>query len=470
MRQLSSLDTQFLNIESATTAGHVGSVVVVEPAETGAWNLDTVWKLVAGRLHLAPVLRQRLVESPLGMSRPYWADDPSFDLGYHLRELALPAPGSDEQLGDLIARLHEHALDRARPPWEMYVVTGLAGGRAAVYTKIHHAAVDGVTGAALLGMLLDRRPEPRVVEPPFEPFAPDPLPSRLHLLGRGVTSMLADRVQAARTVPPALRHLGTATGGLKAPRTPLNGAITAQRRFAFGSVSLSDIKSVRQQYGGTVNDIVMALCTSVLRRWLIQHDGLPDVPLVAAVPVSVRHRDRKGALGNEISLMLAELPTHVDGPGDRVFATRESVEQAKDRFNAVPPTLVRDLAAVLPTNGVAARPLFGLAAVAPAPFNLFVSNVPGPRVPLWLAGARVESVYPVSAVTSFTGALNITVFTHADAVDFGFIACRDRVPDVWELVRYLRDAVDELVGCRPSPGPPKGEYGEDRPATPELPA
>jgi WS/DGAT/MGAT family acyltransferase len=448
MRQLSSLDTQFLNIESATTAGHVGSLVVVDPVSwTGdAWGLDTVRALVEERLHLAPLLRQRLVEMPFGMSRPYWADDPSFDLDYHLRELALPLPGSDEQLGNQVARLHRSALDRGRPPWEMYVITGLSGGRAAVYSKIHHAAVDGVSGAAVLGVMLDIRPERREVQPPTEPFAPDPLPSRVNLLGRGVTSMVADGVQAARTVPPALLHLGAATGRLKAPRTPINGAITAQRRFAFASVSLGDIKDVRRQHGGTVNDIVVALCTSVLRTWLIKHDALPDVPLVAAVPVSVRHRDRKAAQGNEISTMLTELPTHVPEPVLRVAATRESIEQAKTRFAAVPPTLVRDLAGLIPANGLAARPLLNLAGLAGPAFNLFISNVPGPRVPLWLAGAKVESIYPVSAVTSFTGALNITVFTHADTVDFGFIACRDRVPDVWELVRYLRDAVHELVG------------------------
>lgn len=459
MRQLSSLDTQFLNVESATTSGHVGSLVVVDPPE--GWSLKSVRDLVAARLHLAPVLRQRLLTAPLGISRPWWADDPTFDLDRHVHEMGLPSPGSDEQLGELVARLHEQPLDRRRPPWELYVVTGLAGGRAAVYSKIHHAAVDGVAGAALLGAMFDIRREPREVEPPSEPFAPDPLPSHLSLLGRGVGSLLADQLHAVRTVPPALRHLGTARGGLRAPRTPLNGAISAERRFAFGSVPLTDIKAVRRDYGGTVNDVVMALCASLLRRWLLERDALPEEPLVAAVPVSVRPRDRKGAPGNEISVMLAALPTHLAGAAERVVAAREYVEQAKARFDAVPPTLVRDLAGLLPTSGLAARPLFGLAelagAMAPPPFNLFVSNVPGPRVPLWLAGARVESMYPVSAVTGFTGGLNITVFTQADSVHFGFIACRDVVPDVWALARCLEAAVDELSAPEPTPEKPTPE-------------
>lgn len=443
MRQLSSLDTQFLNIESATTAGHVGSLVVVDAV--GGWGLAEMRELLTARLHLAPILRQRLVEVPLGMSRPYWVDDPSFDLDSHLHELALPGAGSDEQLGEQVARLHGHALDRSRPPWEMHVITGLAGGRAAVYSKIHHAAVDGVSGAALLSAMLDIRPEPREVPPPAEPFAPDPLPSRVSLLGHGVTSVVADQARLARTVPPALLHLRTATGHLKAPRTPLNSTITAQRRFAFGSVPLSDIKRARQRYGGTVNDIVIALCTSVLRSWLTEHEALPDVPLVAAVPVSVRHRGRKGTQGNEISVMLAELPTQLADPAHRVAATRASLERAKARFDAVPSTLVHDLAGLLPANRHAARPLLHLAGLGGPPFNLFISNIPGPRVPLWLAGSKVEGVYPVSSVTSFTGALNITVFTHGQAVDFGFIACRDRVPDVWKLVRYLDHAVQDLT-------------------------
>jgi len=434
--------------ESGTTTGHVGSLMVVDPAASpgAAWGLDTVRALVEERLHLAPVLRQRLVEVPLGMSRPYWTDDPSFDLGYHLREVALPAPGSDEQLGDQVAHLHLSALDRSRPPWELTVITGLAGGRAAVYSKIHHAAVDGVSGMALLGAMLDVRPERREVPPPAEPFAPNPLPSRVGLLGRGVISMVAEGVQAALKAPPALAHLGTATGRLRAPRTPLNGSVTAERRFAFGSVPLADITNLRRRHGGTVNDVVVALCTSVLRSWLADHDALPDRPLVAAVPVSVRRGGRKSAEGNEISVMLTELPTQVSEPGHRAAATRAAIECAKERFAAVPPTLVRDLAGALPASRLAARPLLSLAGLVGPAFNLFISNVPGPRVPLWLAGAKVQSIYPVSAVTSFTGALNITVFTHGDTVDFGFIACRERVPDVWELVRYLEDAVRELAG------------------------
>jgi WS/DGAT/MGAT family acyltransferase len=483
MRQLSPLDTQFLMIESPTTLGHVGSLVMVDPSTTDGdtWNVDTVRALIESRLHLVPIFRQRLAEVPFGLTRPYWVDDPYFDLEFHIRELAIPQPGSSAQLGEQVARLHARALDRQRPLWELYVITGLEDGRAAVYSKVHHAAIDGVSGAELLSTLLDIRPEPRQVEPEVERFDPRPLPSKPNLLGRGLASMLSDQVQIARTVPPALRHLDQLPGAgshgiargisdaasavarltgakgraevsrtsrdLKAPRTPLNGPVTAHRRFSFGSVPLADIKTVRRRYGGTVNDIVMVLCTTALRRWLLDHGRLPDVPLVAAVPVSVRRRAQEGSAGNQISVMLAELPTHLADPEARLEAMHASMELAKGRFGAVPPTLLRDLSRLMPTagSGLAARSLFNLATVPGPPFNLFISHVPGPQVPLYVAGAKVRGVYPVSAVTSLTGALNITLFSYNRALDFGLIACRELMPDVWNLIGYLSDALAELV-------------------------
>lgn len=448
MRQLSSLDSGFLMIESPTTVGHVASLMVVDPGEAGdAWGLHTLRSLLAERLHLWPILRQRLVEVPLGLSRPYWVDDPGFDLDFHVRELALPAPGSPDQLGEQVARLHARALDRRRPPWELYVISGLADGKVAVYSKIHHAAVDGVSGAQILAGFLDIRPEPRVVEPEDRPFLPDPLPSRLDLVQQGLLSAAKDQVHLARTLPPALRSLGALASGPRPPRTPLNGTISAHRRFSFGSVSVDDVKAVRRRYGGTVNDIVMVLCTTALRRWLLERDALPDVPLVAAIPVSVRRRGRPTSGGNELSVMLAELPTNLPDPEARVVAMRESMDRAKARFEFVPATLLRDLSALLPTagQGLAARALFNLAGVAGPPFNLFVSHVPAPQVPLYLAGGRVEGIYPVSAVTSTTGALNITVFSYNRKLDFGLVGCRDLVPDVWDLVGHLRDALAELV-------------------------
>ncbi|HEU4512585.1 MAG TPA: wax ester/triacylglycerol synthase family O-acyltransferase [Nocardioidaceae bacterium] len=477
MRQLTSLDAQFLNVESPTTTGHVGSLVLVDPstAPGGQWGLETVRAVLEPRLHLAPPLRQRLVEVPLGLGRPYWVVDPDFDIEFHLRELALPSPGTREQLGEQIARIHARPLDRRRPLWEAYVITGIEGGKAAYYSKVHHAAIDGISGAEILQTIFDVTPEPREVEP--EDLPADSLPSTLGLVRRGLTAAALNPVEVLRFVPRSLSYLDelpgawnfpgagllsstaglvsrTLGGGhhvghrkLKAPRTPFNGTITPHRRFAFGSVSLEDVKLVKNHFDMTVNDVVMTLAASALRRWLLDHDALPGMPLVVAVPVSVRTEDEYGQHGNEVSVMTAELPTHVADPRERLELMRDSMHEAKRHFEAVPATILQDLSLVLPTalSGLAARALFHLATVPGLLFNLFVSNVPGPQVPLYVAGAEVEGIYPASAVTDMTGGLNITLFSYNGHLDFGLIACREMVPDVWHLIGYLQDAMAELV-------------------------
>jgi diacylglycerol O-acyltransferase / wax synthase len=481
MRQLSSLDAQFLNVESPTTVGHVGSLVVVDPSTApGAWGLDTVRAVYEQRLHLAPVLRQRLVEVPLGLGRPYWVDDPHFDIEFHLRELALPSPGTREQLGEQVARIHARQLDRSRPLWEAYVITGLADGKAAFYSKVHHAAIDGVSGEEMLEMIMDVTVEPREVRP--ETVAdPRPMPSRLDLLRHGLGAAALNPVEVLRVVPKSLSYLDqlpgamnfpgvhalSATAGtvgrllgqakspggraLHAPRTPFNGPITAHRRFAFGSVSLEDVKRVKNHLDMTVNDVVMSLTASALRRWLLDHDALPRTPLVVAVPVSVRNEEHGGEDGNQVSVMVAELPTHLSGVVERAESMRESMHEAKRHFDSSPASLVQDLSALIPTalSGAVARALFHLATVPGVLFNLFVSNVPGPQLPLYVAGAKVEGLYPVSAVSDMTGGLNITLFSYDGHLDFGLIACREMVPDVWNLVGYLQDALDELVALLP---------------------
>jgi diacylglycerol O-acyltransferase / wax synthase len=486
MRQLSSLDAQFLNVENPTTAGHVGSLVLVDPstAPDGKWGLDQVRDVLESRVHLAEPLRQRLVPVPFGLSRPYWVDDPHFDLEFHVRELALPSPGTSEQLGEQVARIHARQLDRSRPLWEAYVITGLEDGRAALYTKIHHAAIDGVSGAEILETLMDLTPEPREVEAD-EPFTPRPMPTTVDLLRRGLTSMATDPVELVRTVPRSLRYLDELPGAtnvpgvrllseaagtlgrlvgqsserpagldrrtLRAPRTPLNGPITAHRRFAFGSTSLADVKRVKDHYGMTVNDVVMTLVAAALRRWLLDHDALPSEPLVAAVPVSVRTDDAgaasPGGTGNVVSVMVAALPTHLGDPVARAEAMRDAMADAKRHFDAVPASLLQDLSRAIPTalSGLAARALFKMATLPGVPFNLFVSNVPGPQLPLYVAGGRVEGIYPVSAVTDVTGGLNITLFSYDGRLDFGLIACREMVPDVWRLETYLEEALAELL-------------------------
>lgn len=466
-------------------------MIMLDPstAPGGELTLDRLREVLEPRLHLAAPLRQRLVTVPLSLAPPYWIDDPDFDIEFHLREIGLPSPGDDGQLAEQVARIHARPLDRTRPLWEMYLIHNVSNGRQALYSKVHHAAIDGISGAEILTTIMDVTIEPRLVDPPDEYWNPAPMPGTAELIGKGVSAMARQPVEAMRTLPRALPHLAEIPGvalvpGVKAvsevadnlmrmatsgavgrdvgrrtvttPPTPLNAPITAHRRFAYGSLPLDDIKLVKNAYSMTVNDIVMALCTTALRRWLLDHDGLPESPIVVAVPVSVRTDDQSGDTGNFISVMLAEMPTHVADPVARLAQVQRGMAEAKEQFEAIPASILQDLAAAIPTalSGLAARAFFQMAAVGAFPFNLFISNVPGPQLPLYIGGASVLGVYPASAITDLTGALNITLFSYNGALDFGLIACRELVPDVWNLIGYLEEALEELVALAevPSPG------------------
>src|SRR5262245_35831530 len=489
MKQLSSLDTQFLHVESATTTGHVGGVLILDPssAPTGQLTLEDLRALYEARLHLAAPLHERLAEVPLGLGIPYCVHDPDFDLEYHLREVPLPQPGSPNQLAEQVARIHARPLDRSRPLWEAYLIHGLEHGSVALYAKVHHAAIDGFSGAEILATILDVTVEPRTVDPPDAEWDAGRLPDPALLAARGLASSVIRSGRALTSLPRSLPHLADLPGAknvpgvrtvsdltdsavslvtrgtpssrsekgryLSVPRTPFNGHITAHRRFAYGSVPLDEVKQVKNAFGLTVNDVVMAMTTGALRRWLLEHDSLPPIPLVSAVPVSIRAEGDKGSLGNHISVMLAQLPTQLADPEERLRAVAAAMSEAKAEFEAVPATILADGSAAIPTAlaGLASRALFRLVSAPGPPFNLFVSNIPGPQLPLYVAGARVRGIHPVSAVTDLTGGLNITMFSYDGALNFGLIACREMVPDLWRLIDYLAEELDELVKLAPAP-------------------
>ena len=474
MHQLTGLDGAFLAMETSAVFGHVGSVCIVDPS---TWpvplNLAQLTELVGSRLPLFPPFRRRLAEMPFGLDQPYWIEDPDFDLEYHVREIALPAPGSDAMLAEQAARLHARPLDRARPLWEMYLISGLSGGRMAVYTKVHHAAIDGVSGADIMGTLLDTTPEPREIEAPPKRVA-DRMPSSIELLTRSALSLTFQPVRAARVslellraAPALVRSPGrphlpviddlldrgrsrTATlerPHLRAPRTPFNRPITPHRRFAFFDVPLADVKAIKKAAGVTINDVVMALCAGALRRWLLERDALPEAPLVAGIPVSVRTEAEKGAGGNRVSAMLAALPTNQEDPLLRLQAVTEATKVAKEQHGALPADLLSDVTAfAMPAlAGQAARLSARLRLVERiSPFNLIVSNVPGPNIPLYYAGAQMLSYYPLSAIADGQG-LNITVISYRDQMNFGLIACRELVPDLDVMAGYLQDEVRVLL-------------------------
>jgi diacylglycerol O-acyltransferase / wax synthase len=473
MQQLTGLDASFLALETANATGHVGGICVLDPsAAPRPLTLARLTEVLAERLPLVPVLRRKLLNVPLGLDQPYWIDDPDFDIEYHIREIALPRPGSQAQLTEQVSRLHARPLDRSRPLWEIYLITGLAKRRAAVYTKIHHAAIDGVSGAELLTVLLDLSPDGREL-PASEPFRPAdaPGPATIATLAAVAAARLVWRpVQTVRitnelvrvvpTLAPAVSTfvggmlgLGRGDGGVirsaagRAPATPFNKPITAHRRLALRSVDLGAVKTIKNAFGFSVNDVVMAMCAGALRHWLADHQSLPDLPLIAMIPISVRDQESKGAMGNKVSAMLAALPTNLSDPSERLEVVHAATKIAKAQHAAIPQGLVDRISDFAPPalTARAARVVFatGLLHRLP-PFNLCISNVPGPNVPVYLCGAKLLAHYPVSVITDGQG-LNITVVGYLGQLHFGLLACRELVPDIETLADYLVDELELLL-------------------------
>jgi len=470
MQQLTGLDASFLAFETANSTGHVGGVSVLDPSGAPRpLTLARLTEVLVDRLPLVPVLRRKLLNVPLGLDQPYWIDDADFDIEYHVRELALPSPGSDAQLSEQVARLHARPLDRSRPLWEIYLITGLAGDRAAVYTKIHHSAIDGVSGTELLTVLFDLDPGGREL-PPARPFRPERRPNPAALAALAATRLAWRPVQTARIANEIIRvlpnlapPLSAFVGGMlglgrgdgavipsmpgRAPATPFNKPITPHRRFAFRSVDLARVKTVKNAFAVSVNDVVMAMCAGALRRWLADHDALPTAPLIAMIPVSIRDPASKGALGNKVSAMLATLPTHVIDPDQRLEIVHAATKIAKSQQAAIPQGLVDQISDFAPPalTARAARVVFatGLLHRLP-PFNICISNVPGPNVPVYLCGAKLLAHYPVSVITDGQG-LNITLVGYLGQLHFGLVSCRELVPDIDTFAGYLVEELELLL-------------------------
>ena len=486
MRQLTSLDAQFLALETPRQSGHVAGLAILDPstAPGGTLTCPDIQALVAERLPLLPPLRWRLAEVPLGLDYPYWVDDADFDLEFHVRELALPLPGDDHQLAEQVARIASRPLDRARPLWELYLIHGLRDGYTAMLTKIHHALIDGMSGAEIMGLLLDLEPTGREL-PDAPPLPAEVGPGDLEMLRRGLQGLPRYPLRLARSLPTAMPNIedtpfaalpGAGTVGrladrmrrtlggderparekLVAPKTSFNGRISPHRRFAFGQLTLDDVKAVKNEHGTTVNDVIVAICAGAVRRWLIEHDELPEEPLVAQIPVSVRTGDQVGTYGNRIMLMSAPLYTNVADPVERLQRTHESLKVMKERHRALPAELLQDANHFIPPAvfSRAARLTFRLSTSRPGrpTWNLVISNVPGPQFPLYCAGARLVANYPVSVITDGMG-LNITVMSYCGHCDFGLVADRDQMPDLWRVMTWLDEELRTLM----PPAPPAPE-------------
>jgi diacylglycerol O-acyltransferase / wax synthase len=491
MQQLTGVDASFLNMETNSAFGHVSSLNIYDPGDTvGGAGFEATKALIAERIDKLAPFRRRLVEVPMGLDLPYWVDDPDFDLDYHVRHHAVPPPGTDEQLADVISRIVARPLDRRRPLWELYVIEGLEGGRIAQLTKIHHATIDGASGAQMLAALLDTDPDFRPTTDP-DTLGPVPgarIPSERELLQRTALEYLRRPEKLVRLSVRTVRELGNSTGsgGLMAladvmaqpmpgpigvemrkrlrgrgitdrapalpptpaPKTPFNASITAHRRFAFTSMPLATAKVVRQATGATFNDVVLAICSGTLRRYLAKHDALPAEPLIAMVPVSIRSGSEGETYQNRVSGLMTNLATDVADPLERLAEIQRSMNAAKADFATIPAEALQDFTQFAPP-AIAARAMRMYARTRIAdrfnpPFNLIISNVPGPANPLYSAGGRLLHFYPVSAVVDGQG-LNITVQSYNGSLDFGIIAARELVPDVWDMADMLHQAMDELL-------------------------
>ena len=486
MRQLTGVDASFLSWESPTTVGHVTSVVMIDPASSPEpWTFERWTDLLRSRLDRLEIFTQKLFEVPLGLDYPYWIPDPDFDLDYHVRHIAVPGDRDHKAFADLVARIHERPLDRRRPLWECYVVDGLADGHKALITKLHHAAIDGMSGQEILANLVDLSPDVPVPSPTStttsdqtDQLADSPTDSGLghsalttnEVLGRATLSLLSSPsrlmkagVTLAKAIPvvgPGMGRAGPAARGDEgtrellrrfgsAPRTPFNATIGPHRRWAYASVPLDDIKAIKNAADTTVNDVVLALVGGVLRRWLLERDALPDRPLAAMVPLSVRS-DSDAASGNQVASTIATLATQMEDPRDRLAAVKASMDGAKKAHDAMPADILTDLAQVAPpaVAALAARLVAStkLADRVTLPFNLVVSNVPGPPIPLYLAGALVVGHYPVSTIVDGAG-LNVTVLSTNGMLDFGFVADRDLIDDLWPLAEDVSNEVATLAAA-----------------------
>lgn len=474
LRQLTSLDAQFLALESERQTGHVGGLSIFDPetAPGGRFTVREVRALVEERLPLLPPLRWKLASVPLGLDYPYWTEDADFDLDYHVRELALPGPGSDAQLAEQVARISARPLDRERPLWELYLIHGLESGHTAMLTKIHHAVIDGVSGAEIMGLLLDLSPDGRELPEPSGEDDAGQAPGDLEMVARGLLGVGKYPLRVLRSLPSALPHAdevpaifnaipganrtGRFLGGFRgrrapklvAPRTSFNGRVSPHRRFAFGRMELDRVKEAKNRHGCTVNDVVVSMCAGAVRRWLVLHDELPAEPLVAQIPVSVRTEEQIGTFGNRIMLMSAPLLTDVADPVDRLIRTHDALGDMKERHKALPADLLQDANHFIPPAvfSRAARLTLRLSTSRPGrpAWNLVISNVPGPPIPLYCAGARMVANYPVSVITDGMG-LNITVMSYCGKLDFGIVADRDQMPDVDMLLPWLEEELDALL-------------------------
>ena len=456
MNRLSGLDASFLYLESSTQLLHVCGVVMISPGTMPeAYSFEAMKAAIGRRISALPEFLRTLHTVPLHLDHPVWVVDEDFDIDRHVHRLAVPSPGGQEELAEIVGHLAGIPLDRSRPLWEMWIIEGLADGRIAVFTKMHHATVDGVSGANLISNLCSLEAEAPAV--PDRMPEHDRVPSDLELAARGVVAAATRPLEMAKLVLPSAgivtSWIGRARKGkampapFTAPRTSFNGTITGHRCAAFADFALEDVKVVKKATGATVNDVVLGLVGGALRHYLEERDELPASSLVAMVPVSVHGKSRRQG-SNKVSGMFTKLFTDVEDPLERIRAIAETTADVKEHHHAIDADTLQDWAqfAAPRTFGMAVRVYsrLRLAERHPVVHNLVVSNVPGPPVPVYFMGARIEGLYPLGPVFHGAG-LNVTVMSNNGRMNVGLLACRELVPSVADLGRRIPAELDAVL-------------------------
>jgi diacylglycerol O-acyltransferase / wax synthase len=461
MDRLSGLDASFLYLETPEQLMHVCGLIVLDPSTMPEpYEFEAVKAEIDRRVHDVPAFTRRLRKVPLKLDHPIWVKDTHFDIDRHVHRLALPQPGGYRELTQLAGHLAGQPLDRSRPLWEMWVIEGYDGDKVVVFSKMHHATVDGVSGANLISHLCSLEADaPPLIEaeddadlPGYGRNAGD-----LELVGRAVLSNLTKPVTAVRLLAPSAqlltRTVGRARSGtamaapFSAPRTSFNGTITGHRAIGFADMSLEDIKAIKKATCTTVNDVVLAVSGGALRSYLASRGELPSSSLLATVPVSVREESRRSDGANKVSALFTKLGTDVDDPLERLEEMATRNRNAKEHHQAISADSLQDWAefAAPRTFGLAVRAYAGLrlAERHPVVHNLVISNVPGPPVPLFFMGAQILALYPLGPVFHGAG-LNITVMSNDGHVHVGVIACRESMPDVDDLVQRFPEELADL--------------------------
>ena len=452
-KRLKPLDAAWLYVESRDTPMHVASLTIYSKPK-GA-SPDFLRDLVAQAKDskaFAPPWNLRLAASVLRGVLPAWESDDNLDLDYHIRHSALPAPGGERELGVLVSRLHSHALDLARPLWECHLIEGLENDRFAMYVKMHHALIDGVGGMRLMQRALSTSPDNPVFVPPWSIGAQTPSKRRRDVSGAGLLTSLVDQAKAQAALLPevthaltevwrAKRHGDALAAPFSAPKSVLNDRITSQRRFATQQYDLKRLRKLAEAAQVTLNDVVLAISAAALRRFLKELNVLPKQSLTAGLPVSVRPQGDE-ELGTAISFILADLATNVADPLKRLKSIHASTLRAKEHLQSLPKAGLNNYTMIFMAPYILGM-LTGAAGRTKPMFNLAISNVPGPDQPMYLAGAKLEAMYPVS-VLQHGQALNITCVSYAGSLNFGYTGCRDTLPHMQRLAVYTGEALDEL--------------------------